>query len=79
MVVIPLAFSAPEKALEPMVVRFSFQFLGGNGVVFHGGGDNVLAPFSHALYSAEDGPVVRLCTAGSKENFIWFSTALANK
>jgi len=38
-----------------------------NGVVLHGGGDDVPSPLAHALDGAENGPVVRFRTAGGKK------------
>ena len=37
-------------------------------MVLNGGGNQVFAPLAHTLDGAEDGPVVRLGTAGGEED-----------
>ena len=58
------------------VKALTFQLLHAvqNGVVLDGSGDDVLSTLAHTLHGAENGPVVRLCSAGGEENPIRFST-----
>jgi hypothetical protein len=47
--------------------------------MFHGGGDDVLAPLAQPLDGTEDGPVVRLRAAGGKKDPVRLSALLGER